>query len=343
MARLLRSICRSVVALAIAAAATAQSNATTIGAVDFFGTTGVDVGAVRGAVPVRVGDRIAPDTLDDLHQRIIDAVTRAAGARPTDVHVVCCDARGSTMIYIGLPGRNVRDVPHRAAPGGNACLAADAMRLDERASDAVQKAIASGDATEDFLNGYALSHHPEYRQAQLAMRDYAVAHDASIRAALGDCADAEQRAAAAQLLGYAKRSRAQIDALVAASSDPDRTVRNNAVRALWALASAKTRSDAAAIPAAAFIPLLNSGTWEDRNKAGLLLSVLIKAGDRSLLDQLRASALDSLIEMARWHDRGHADSYRALLGRIAGLDEARLNELLDAGDVDKIVAAVQRR
>jgi len=343
MASLLRAIGTCVIAVVVAAAATAQPDTIAIGSIDFFGTTGVDVAAVTAALPVRAGDTIAPDTSKDVKQRIVEAVTRAAGTPPSDVNLVCCDARGSAMIYIGLPGRNVREVPHRPAPRGEACLTADAMRLSAGAWDAMQKAITSGDAAEDFSTGYAVSHYPEYRKVQLAMRDYALAHEAAIRAALSGCADAEQRAVAAQLLGYANRSRAQIDALVGASRDPDPTVRNNAVRALGALASAKTQSYATRIPAAAFIPLLNSGTWEDRNKAGLLLSALIKAGDKSLLDQLRGSALDSLIEMARWHDPGHADVYRLLLGRLAGLDERRLNELVAAGDVETIVAAAQRR
>jgi hypothetical protein len=41
-----------------------------------------------------------------------------------------------------------------------------------------------------------------------------------------------------------------------------------------------------------------------------------------LLDRLRTEALPSLIEMARWHDSSHAQAYRVLLDRIAGLDEA---------------------
>ena len=65
---------------------------------------------------------------------------------------------------------------------------------------------------------------------------------AYIRSALDDCPQPQNRAAAATLLGYANRSRAQIDALVHAANDTDRVVRNNAVRALGVLASAQSRT-----------------------------------------------------------------------------------------------------
>ena len=38
-------------------------------------------------------------------------------------------------------------------------------------------------------------------------------------------------------------------------------------------------------------------------------------------------ASDSLIEMARWREFGHAQSARLILGRIAGIDEERLQRL----------------
>jgi hypothetical protein len=91
------------------------------------------------------------------------------------------------------------------------------------------------------------------------------------------------------------------------------------------------------IPADTFIELLNSGIWTDRNKSAALLAILTERRDPKLLAHLRTNALKSLIEMARWHSRGHADTARLLLGRIGGIEEKRLTGMLQNGEVDQIV------
>jgi hypothetical protein len=321
----------------------AQADSVQIGSLDFFGTAGVDVAAIRAAIPVREGDTIASDKSAELKARVSTAVAGVTGRPATDVSVVCCDRSGRALIYVGLPGTNARNVRHLPSPTGAVCLPAAALRLNDGATDALQKAIQAGDTAEDVSRGYALSHNPEYRDRQLALREYALEHERQVRSALRQCAQANNRAAAAQVLGYANRSRAQIDALVRAANDPDRNVRNNAVRALAVLASAHSRAEIARIPARPFIAMLNSATWEDRNKAGQLLSALLVRADAAALADIRRSAMDSLVEMARWRDHAHADAYRRLLGILAGLDDHRLNELVAAGEVETIIAAARRR
>jgi hypothetical protein len=102
---------------------------------------------------------------------------------------------------------------------------------------------------------------------------------------------------------------------------------NNAIRALWVMVSSGNKARRF-IPAHAFVPMLNSDKWGDRNKSGLLLAAMVGKRDPNLLSQLRAETLDSLIEMAQWHDPGHADAYRELLGKIAGLRDDHIRELI---------------
>jgi hypothetical protein len=45
--------------------------------------------------------------------------------------------------------------------------------------------------------------------------------------------------------------------------------------------------------------------------------------------------------MARWRSRGHADFARILLGRIAGIEETRLQQLVGEGQVDQIIEALK--
>jgi hypothetical protein len=141
------------------------------------------------------------------------------------------------------------------------------------------------------------------------------------------------------MLGYANTSRDQIAAMVHASQDSDSGVRNNAIRALGVIARSKQRTTTM-IPADTFIELLNSGIWTDRNKSAALLAILTEQRDPKLLARLRAHALKSLIEMARWHSRGHADTARLLLGRIGGIEEKRLMVMLQNGEVDRIIKVV---
>ena len=70
--------------------------------------------------------------------------------------------------------------------------------------------------------------------------------------------------------------------------------------------------------------------------------MLAKNDDPALLSDLRAQCLDSLVEMARWHNPGHAFEYRELLGKLAGFDEQQIHKPIMGGDVDQLVAAAEQ-
>jgi hypothetical protein len=143
------------------------------------------------------------------------------------------------------------------------------------------------------------------------------------------------------LLGYTRRSRSQINALARASLDSNSGVRNNATRALVVLAASDPKI-ANQIPAQSFIEMLLSGTWTDINKASALISDLTSGRSQKLLAQLRPpQVLARLIEMARWRT-GHASPARIVLGRMAGIEEKRLQQLVSDGQVDVIIAALER-
>jgi hypothetical protein len=196
--------------------------------------------------------------------------------------------------------------------------------------------------TEDDSEGYALTNDPKARKAELAIRDYALRKETLVLGVLASSSDARHRAIAAQMHGYGRQSAEQIDALVGASLDSDDDVRNDAVRALEVLATAKPNL-AQRIPPEPFIRLLRSGEWSDHNKAPLLLVAPTKSRDPNVLAQLRAEALDPLIEMARWRNIGHAEAALSILGRIAGIDEDTLDKLIEAGQVDNILAKLIRQ
>lgn len=287
-------------------------------------------------------DALAEEQMPAIRNRLSKAIESATGHPPTDVSFVCCNEQHNLMIYIGLGGNNTAKISLLPPPKGSNCLTEQAISLYDQAMDAVHNAAEKGDVGEDDSHGYALAHNPTLRAKQLAMHKYAVTHVRVVKLALRDYGKPEHRRAAAEILGYATESETQIKELVHASRDMDDQVRNNAIRALWVLATSK-RKIAARIPADQSIAMLNSGIWEDRNKAGQLLMVLTASRSPQLLVRLRTQALRSLIEMARWKDQGHAYAYRAMLGRIAGFDEAHIEELIQKGKVDEIVAAAENR
>src|SRR5262249_44176811 len=144
---------------------------------------------------------------------------------------------------------------------------------------------------------------------------------------LDTSADAEERAVAAEAVGYLRQSRRQLDALVKAALDPNEEVRNNAVRAIGVLLNARPELRGM-VRIKPFIDLLNSGTWTDRNKGLMVAFTLAQGRDTKVLRDLTSQATDSLIEMAQWY-KGHAFAARMILGWAAGLDDTKLHQMVD--------------
>ena len=305
--------------------------------IEFFGYKGIDVAEIRKAIPVHEGDAFAGEETKD---KIRKAVTAALGHEPTDVTAVCCNENRDFVLFIGLPGSSNRSFAYNSEPKGTArlseALTTLASRLDEAWHSAVQKGGES--SREDDSNGYALSLDPALHSLQVTLRQYALAHEDELLRVLEFSSDPQQRRIAAQALGYANKSTKQIEALVHAARDVDFEVRNNAIRALGVLVSSDAKA-AEEIPAEGFIGMLNSGTWSDRNKGSFLLYTLSRDRKPALLAELRTIAIDSLIEMAKWRDSGHAYEARILLGRVAGIPEDRLRHLA-SGPPDPILDAL---
>jgi hypothetical protein len=327
-----------------------QDQQARIGEIEFFGYSGIDHEPVRAALPVHEGDTLAfsDEAIGQARTQIKQAVQRATGHDPTDIALVCCDSKGQWMIYIGLGGKSSTAFHYNAAPQGSAKLPPNIIKLYEEAMDANSEAVRKGAAGEDDSKGYALSEEPGYRSKQLAMRKYASRHEKLIRRVLESSAEASQRVAAAELLGYARQSKEQIAALVRASHDPDDGVRNNAIRALGVIA--RSRSVVAAeFPAVDFAAMLGLGSCFDWFQSVLLLERLSANRYPKLLSELRALALKPLLEMARWRSPGHSGTARMILGRIAGIDEKRLEEIVDKGEIQiildtlRVSPAYQRR
>jgi len=312
----------------------------TIANIDFFGYGHLDVMKLRSVLPIQPGASIKQADWSAYRSRINEAIRSQTGKPPTDLVRVCCDENGNSTIYIGVAGSSSVALQHKPAPMDKDRLPAAALKLSEETEEALNNAVLAGRTQEDRSNGYSLSTDPELRAKELQIREFALANEALLRSVLSSSSDAGHRAIAAEFLGYVNVSARQIADLTDAARDPDEGVRNNAVRALSVIASSSPQR-AKMISAKPFIALLKSDKWLDRNKGAGLLINLTASRDPKLLKQLRKEAMDALVEMARWWFVGHASFARRLLGRIAGIEETRLDTLIDS-QAEAIIAAAQK-
>ena len=340
---LLTSFMKTLAALALTlfmTSALAQEKSFVVGEIEFYGYSHLQLDRIKAALPLHEGDVIAIQDFPATKEKIKQSVRREVGREASYVAFTCCDNRTNLMVYIGLPGDSSRSFPYNPLPRGSARLPPRILDLYDRAMDLTLEVVQK-QSGEDTSRGYGLAAYRPLRETQLAMREFAIHNKILILRVLKSSAEPKERQAAAFALEYARQSRVQISALVQAGRDADDTVRNNAVRALGILALSSEKVSAW-IPAETFVRMLNSSVWEDRNKAGGLLDVLSRGRDPRLLRLLRSEALDSLIEMARWRDPNHATDAQMILGRIAGIEERRLAQLVASGNVDEIINAVRR-
>jgi hypothetical protein len=288
--------------LVFAAALSAKDK---IAAIEFFGYKGIDLEKVRQALPIHPGDPMN----DDVQEKVAKAVPGV-----TDVGAICCIGDGDTAIFIGLPGESSRKVVYNPAPTGDAPVSKELASIYDRKMEAWANAVQAGHAEEDGTPGYALMKDSATRTLQLSERDYALKHEDDIMRTLQSDRHGEQRAIAADALGYCARSPRQLAALVHAVRDANDTVRNNATRALGEILRAEPTA-AAQIPPDPFIDLVRSGVWSDRNKGSIALMILVQSAPPDVLRRIKAEAGDALAEIAAWPENW-AFAAKAILGKL---------------------------
>jgi hypothetical protein len=232
-----------------------------------------------------------------------------------------------------------------SAPKGHARLPDDVVRAGAAFDVAFEKAVERGDFQEDQSKGHSLMHDPGARAVQEGFVALADRYGPQLREVLRDSDKREQRALAAQVLGYASDKTSVVGDLGAAMRDADADVRNNATRALWLIAvfAQKAPDRKIQVPADPFVDLLNSLTWTDRNKSSLALMSLTEPREPALLSTLRQKAVPALTEMARWKSRGHAIASVMILGRIAGIPENDLTSAAAVGSHATIIDTALKR
>ncbi len=310
-----------------------------IGIVDYYGLRKVPQARIEKALGVRAGDSL-PASKGELEERLeaVPGVVRA------NVEAVCCES-GNAILFVGIEEKGAPHFNFRVPPQEDLKLPEEITSTYQGFLEALSEATRKGESREDTSRGYSLMADPACRTLQEKFLVHADRNYDLLEKVLRNSSDGEQRAVASFTLGYSLRRERVIPLLQYAMQDSEDAVRNNAMRALAAIADLAQRDPSLELKISPtwFIEMLNSILWTDRNKASLALARLTEKRDQVILDQLRERALPSLIEMARWKSLGHALPAYLLVGRIARVPEEEILQAWTRGERDKVIAKASLR
>jgi hypothetical protein len=294
---------------------------------------------IRGALGIHDGDPV-PDSIGPATRRI-RAVPGVADAR---LNVVCCSSDGKAILFVGVAELGALvNAPH-PSPTGGVRLPDDVVQLGRAFDDTLMAAVRGGQAAEHDSAGHAFFDYPGANAIQHRYLAIAAAQLPMLRDVLNHSANAEHRALAAELLGYAPNVADVGPDLENAIHDPDDAVRNTAMRARAVIALYAQQSPLLGIHVSAtpFVEMLNSLVWTDRNKASFALFQLTADRNPALLALLRAQALPALVDIARWRSVTHAYAGYMILGRVEGMPDDALEQAWLHGDRSAVLDLAAR-
>ena len=316
-----------------------------VGIINFYGLREVSEVQVREVLGIEEGHLLPAWAKDAEIVALQSAIAARVEAIPdvqrASVSFSCCGApKGEMVLNVGIQEGAGPHFDFNPPPQSDIMLPPEIVEDYENFIDAFKEAVLKGDAREDRTQGHSLMDNPRARAFQERFLVHAEQHLERIRDVLSNSADAEQRAMAATVIGYAQDKRMVLDDLESAARDSDDDVRNNAMRALMLIILLGQRRPGLGIEISPswFIEMLSSLILGDRNKATGALVSLTMSRDEEILRQLREQALPALVEMARWKSGGTSQMAHMLLGRVAGLSEGEIKEAWSKGDRERVIS-----
>lgn len=329
------------VSMLCAAPLAAQQALPPVGSVDVYGLSHVAERSVRPAVGFTVGDML-PDS--SAKAAILARLRAIPGVVDAALFAVCCESGGRSMLFVGVAEPGAPQPTFRASPTGSVRLPPAILALDSVFSLRLIDAVRAGRTAEADSGGHEVLADSALNAIQHEYLAFTAGHASLLRNVLARSASVRDRVVAAELLDYVPDVRTVIPDLVAAVGDPASDVRKAAMRALWVIAAYEQKEPALGIrvPATAFIDMLWSLSWTDRNKSSLALSQLTVGRDTALLAELRRHAIRPLLDIARWTDPGHAFPGILILGRIEGRKDPDIFAAIQRGDRTPIIRQAEQ-
>jgi hypothetical protein len=318
-------------------AVAAWAQAPRIGLIDFYGRRTVPETLLRTALAAKEGDPL-PRSKGDTEEAI-EQVPNVVHAR---LEAACCED-GKAILYVGIEEKGAPHFTYHLPPAKPVLLPHEIHDEYTGFLSAVGLAVRAGETSEDLSRGHSLMASAGVRKHQERFLELAEAHLPKLKEVLRESLDEEHRAIAAYVIGYAPRKQDVVNDLQHALRDPDDTVRNNAMRALGAIAvlAARDPESELKISPTWFLEMLDSLIWSDRITAANILLTLTERRDSDVLNRIRERALPALLEMARWKHLPHALPAFVLLGRVAQAPESEIQALWSKGDREALLKKVE--
>jgi hypothetical protein len=255
------------------------------------------------------------------------------------LEAVCCEA-GGAILFVGVEEKGAPHFDLHNPPASSVALPEQVVDAYRAFLERLEQSARSGEGREGLRLGYAGASDPQTRGDQERFASLADQNFSNLCEVLRESVDVDQRVTAAYLLGYLPGRQETIETLQYALQDPEEVVRHTALRALEAVAVYAASNPDAELRIAPTWPIqmLNSIYWGDRTRAVSFLVTLTENRNPSTLDQLRESALHSLVEMAGWDSLSYALPAYILLGRIAGVPEEAIQDTWSKGQRDSIIS-----
>jgi hypothetical protein len=305
-----------------------------VGDINYYGLRKVSAEKIAGTAKLKSGIPIPPSKGD-----LEDGIAEIPGVVLARVEAVCCDGAAASL-FIGIEEKGAAHPAFHSPPAGGATLPPEIVDAYQQFLAAVQKAAGRGNAAEDLTAGHSLIADAGARAFQQHFITFAGEHLDLLRNVLRNAADAEQRAIAAAVIGYAARKQDVLNDLQYVVLDPDESVRVNAIRGLKAIAvlAAKQPNLGIRISPTWFIEMLNSVVLSDRMESTRALLTLTDRANPAIAEQIRERALPALAEMARWKTLPYALPSYLLLGRVAGIPEEQIQLSWAKGEREAVIA-----
>ncbi|HWF48667.1 MAG TPA: hypothetical protein VG168_16785 [Bryobacteraceae bacterium] len=323
--------------LALALVASADDLTPRVGVIEIYGARKVSLKKIKSTLGFTGGDLMPPS-----RGNIEDRLDKIPGVVASRLEASCCDDRKLT-VYVGIEEPGNRHFVFHKPPTGSVTFPEAVVGQYHDFLDAVSASLRRGKVDEDLTNGYSLMADPDCRDHQRYFLAYASDSLPTIEDVIHHSADGEQRTMAAYLLQYAPHgphTTADIlDDLQYALLDAEDSVRETAMQSLRAIlvGGRLHPEEHIRIEPTWLIELMNSVVWTDRRDASEALVNLTDKHDQATLDLLRERALDSVVEMARWHDLKHALPGFILAGRMAGLSEQQIQDAWISGNREAVL------
>jgi hypothetical protein len=300
--------------------------------IDVFGTRAFDADYVRSHFGVEL-ERLSAalsrgefsDSVAELYKNAILGLRARGGFAHLDFSFInYYDGTPRTFLTVDVVERSdsARRMAFNAVPRGSvedpAGLVAAYRKYFDQGMKLLQTgAIPSTDPPCAVLHCAPGSDHPSLRAETERFTREVPKYRQQILRVLRSDRDPQNRAAAAFLLGHLQDAQWVANALSPATTDPNATVRNNALRVLIMLAH---RTPPVSIPLAPILRALQFPATSDRNKAGYVLAALADRPENR--EPIRRQVGPVLLEMLQLEQPNNHDPAFEVLRKISGRDFA---------------------